>query len=175
MRMILYDPLDKWIDPPCREIKRDLQPEELRFRAPGHQRTIHSTIITPQGTPRTHEKHLLHPELRLVLVTDRDVVADPDTPPEDAEHVDEQKHVRPRLNRDSGFDATEGEEEAQAAHYGKDHVCECPDLVHAAGSVDACYFEEQGADQAQVVTVACIPKDPADAEFEGLWVAVYGG
>jgi hypothetical protein len=40
--------------------------------------------------------------------------------------------------------------------------------------LDARGFEEERAEELEEVTVACVPEDPADAEFEGVGIAPDG-
>ncbi|GMF71985.1 unnamed protein product [Aspergillus oryzae] len=99
--MILNHALHEGINPSSGKIQRNFHTKELCFGSTGDERRKDRPVIGSQGTTRTHEEHLFHPELRGMLVPDRDVVADPDTSPQHTQEVNTQEEVRPAFDRNT--------------------------------------------------------------------------
>ena len=164
MRRVLDRPLQQRIDPPRRQVQHDLKAKEERFATTRQHRRVQHAVECPQRARAAHEQHLLDPELRGVLEPHGRVGADADAAPDDAQQLQAQEAVRPRLQLNARVG--EGEHPGEGTEGREDDGCEGPGGVDSTGGGQAEYFAEEEADQAELVGPPCVPKDPARAELE---------
>lgn len=144
MRAILNGALHERTDPSRRQVEGDFQPEELRFPAPRKHRAVRDAVQRAQRGAGAEEEDLLDPELRAVLVSDRNVPVDAQRAPDDARDVDGKEGIGPRLDLDPGV--RESEHPGKASHGREDDRREGPGGVFAVGLAQPESFSEQQGD-----------------------------
>ena len=172
MRVVLYDALDEWVDPPGCEIQRNLQPEKGGLGALWNKRCVQHPIERSQGAARAHEQTVCYPELGLVFVPNGQAVRDAEAPPEDAQDVDAQEYVRPLFDVQLGV--VEAEEPRERPDAREDDHHEAVDGVYAAASLDARRLEKESTEKLDEVAVSGVPHHPAYAQLECIGISTNG-